>query len=67
MTHHLEELPATTTHALLLAAGRVVAAGPVADVVTAPHFSAAFDYPIDVRRDEDGRWSARARRSPGWS
>jgi iron complex transport system ATP-binding protein len=28
-THHLEELPATTTHALLLRAGRVVAAGGV--------------------------------------
>ena len=67
VTHHLEELPATTTHALLLAAGRVVAAGPVADVVTSEHVSAAFDYPIEVRRAEDGRWSARARRSPGWS
>ncbi|MCW2935617.1 MAG: transporter ATP-binding protein [Actinomycetia bacterium] len=67
VTHHLEELPATTTHALLLAAGRVVAAGPVSDVVTAEHVSAAFDYPIQVRRAEDGRWSARARRSPRWS
>ena len=28
VTHHLEELPVTTTHALLLAGGRVVAAGP---------------------------------------
>jgi iron complex transport system ATP-binding protein len=62
VTHHLEELPATTTHALLLAAGRLVAAGPVSEVVTAEHVSAAFDYPIDVRRAEDGRWSARTRR-----
>jgi len=67
VTHHLEELPATTTHALLLAAGRVVAAGPVSQVLTAEHVSAAFDYPIEVSRAEDGRWSARARRSPGWS
>ena len=67
VTHHLEELPATTTHALLLAAGRVVAAGPVGEVITTERVSAAFDYPVTVRRDDDGRWSARARRSPGWS
>lgn len=28
VTHHLEELPTTTTHALLLADGRVVGSGP---------------------------------------
>jgi iron complex transport system ATP-binding protein len=60
VTHHLEELPATTTHALLLAAGRAVAAGPVGEVITTEHVSAAFDYPVEVRRD-DGRWYARAR------
>ncbi|HEX4830378.1 MAG TPA: ATP-binding cassette domain-containing protein [Trebonia sp.] len=59
VTHHLEELPASTTHALLIAAGRVVAAGPVGDVITTANVSAAFDYPIEVRRDE-GRWAARA-------
>jgi len=59
VTHHLEELPATTSHALLLAAGRVVAAGPVGDVITTENVSAAFDYPIEVRRD-GGRWVARA-------
>jgi iron complex transport system ATP-binding protein len=64
VTHHLEELPTTTTHALLLAGGRVVAAGPVADVVTSRNVSRAFDHPIDVER-RDGRWSARARRLTG--
>jgi iron complex transport system ATP-binding protein len=61
VTHHLEELPATTTHALLVAHGRVVAAGPAAEVITTEHVSAAFDHPIDVRR-HDGRWGARAGR-----
>jgi len=61
VTHHLEELPTTTTHALLLADGRVVASGPVAEVVTSRNVSAAFDHPIDVER-RDGRWSARAGR-----
>jgi iron complex transport system ATP-binding protein len=61
VTHHLEELPATTTHAVLLAAGRVVAAGPIGGVITTGNVSAAFDYPVEVRRDDDGRWAARAR------
>ena len=34
VTHHLEEIPATTTHALLLRDGAIVAAGPIADVLT---------------------------------
>jgi iron complex transport system ATP-binding protein len=59
VTHHLEELPSSTTHALLLADGRVVSAGPAAAALTSEHVSAAFQHPIDVRHD-DGRWSARA-------
>jgi iron complex transport system ATP-binding protein len=59
VTHHLEELPASTTHALLLADGRVVSAGPAAGALTSEHVSAAFRHPIDVRYDE-GRWQARA-------
>jgi iron complex transport system ATP-binding protein len=59
VTHHLEELPASTTHALLLADGRVVSAGPAVDAITSEHVSAAFQHPIEVGYD-DGRWRARA-------
>jgi iron complex transport system ATP-binding protein len=59
VTHHLEELPSSTTHALLLADGQVVASGPTAGVLTSEHVSAAFSHPIDVQFD-DGRWRARA-------
>jgi len=59
VTHHLEELPASTTHALLLAHGRMVACGPIADAVTTQTVSRAFEHAIRVGR-EDGRWSARA-------
>jgi iron complex transport system ATP-binding protein len=62
VTHHLEELPSSTTHALLLTGGRVVAAGPALDAITSEHVSAAFAHPIEVRHDE-GRWSARAARA----
>lgn len=59
VTHHLEELPTSTTHALLLSHGRTVACGPIDDAVTTSTVSAAFEHPIRVAR-EDGRWSARA-------
>jgi iron complex transport system ATP-binding protein len=61
VTHHLEELPSSTTHALLLADGRVVAAGPARAAVTTENVSAAFDHPIEVQV-HDGRWLARAAR-----
>ncbi|WP_434316895.1 ABC transporter ATP-binding protein [Leifsonia sp. P73] len=63
VTHHLEELPETTSHALLLSHGRIVAAGPIAEAVTTGTVSAAFEHPIRVEREE-GRWSARAVRGP---
>ena len=56
-THHLEELPASTTHALLLRDGVVLAAGPVEETLT-------DDAPQRLLRDPDrlsragDRWSA---------
>ena len=60
VTHHLEELPASTSHALLLRAGRVVAAGPVAEVLADAPLTACFGAPVRVARHDDGRWTARA-------
>ena len=59
VTHHLEEVPATTTHALLLREGRVLAAGPVADVLTPANLSDCFGLPLHVDRLH-GRWYARS-------
>lgn len=66
VTHHLEELPESTTHALLLRDGQCVAAGPVAEVMTTELISLTFGHPIRISRHE-GRWTARAaaRRAPG--
>ena len=63
VTHHLEELPATTTHALLLKGGRVVACGAAPTVLTAEPLSACFGVPVTVSRT-GGRWAARA--TPSW-
>jgi iron complex transport system ATP-binding protein len=57
VTHHLEELPASTSHALLLRGGRVVARGVVGDVLTTELASACFGHPLVVTR-QAGRWAA---------
>ncbi|WP_279588950.1 ABC transporter ATP-binding protein [Amycolatopsis granulosa] len=59
VTHHLEELPASTTHALLLREGQCLASGPAGEVVTTDHISKCFDHPVRITRTE-GRWAARA-------
>ena len=62
VTHHLEEIPASVTHALLLRDGTPLAHGPAHEVLTTENVTAVFDHPIAVRYD-DGRWSARTNRS----
>ena len=62
VTHHLEELPTTTTHALLIAEGRAVASGPARETITTETVSEAFAHPVVVGYD-DGRWTARAKAS----
>jgi iron complex transport system ATP-binding protein len=57
VTHHLEELPASTSHAILLRAGQLLAAGPVVDVLTTELVSACFDYPVAIARHA-GRWAS---------
>ncbi|WP_405407093.1 MULTISPECIES: ABC transporter ATP-binding protein [unclassified Streptomyces] len=61
VTHHLEELPASTTHAMLLRGGRCVASGPADEVLTTDQVSDCFGHPVRISRT-DGRWTARARR-----
>jgi iron complex transport system ATP-binding protein len=61
VTHHLEELPASTTHAMLLRGGTVVAQGLADEVLTSELVSEALDYPMTITRT-DGRWSVRTAR-----
>ncbi len=59
VTHHVEEIPAGFTHALLLADGRVTAAGPLDEIITGEHLSSTFGLTLQVQRDGD-RFAARA-------
>lgn len=58
-THHLEEIPATVTHAALLRAGTIITRGPVEDVLVPEALTECFGLPIQVEHLA-GRWSARA-------
>jgi iron complex transport system ATP-binding protein len=58
VSHHVEEVPPGFTHALLLRAGRVLAAGPVEKTLHSASLSAAFGLPLRVLAS-DGRWTAR--------
>lgn len=58
VTHHVEEIPAGVTHALVLSHGKTVAAGPIGQVLTSENMTAAFGLPL-LTTLTDGRWSAR--------
>jgi iron complex transport system ATP-binding protein len=62
VTHHLEEIPSTTTHALLLRDGGIVAAGQIAAVLTSEAVSETFDIEVQVAHNA-GRWAAMVVRS----
>ncbi|WP_372969468.1 ABC transporter ATP-binding protein [Microbacterium sp.] len=59
VTHHVEEIPVGFTHVLLMREGRIVAAGPVAETLTADALSETFGMRIALT-SEDGRYAARA-------
>jgi iron complex transport system ATP-binding protein len=60
VTHHIEEIPAGTTHALLLKDGKVAVSGPVNQVITSQHVSAVFGMEMEVTAN-NGRFYARAK------
>lgn len=62
VTHHIEEIPASTTHALLLRDGATVAQGPARQVITSENISDCFAHPIAISM-QHGRWTAQA--TPG--
>ena len=59
VTHHVEEIPVGFTHVMLIRDGAVVAAGPIADTLTAEALTDTFGMPI-LLSSEGGRYAARA-------
>lgn len=63
VTHHLEEVPASSTHGLLLRDGGVLTSGPVDEVFTSAWLSKCFDRDLAVT-GVNGRWTVHAAPTP---
>jgi iron complex transport system ATP-binding protein len=48
VTHHLEEIPAGFTHALILKDGKITASGPITQTLTTEKLSEAYGIPLEV-------------------
>lgn len=59
VTHHIEEIPVGTTHALIIKDGAIAVSGPITAVITTEHMSAVFGIHISVTSDK-GRFFARS-------
>jgi iron complex transport system ATP-binding protein len=55
VTHHVEEIAPIFRHALLLRQGRVLANGPIDEVITGTHLTEAFGAPVRLVKSPDGR------------
>jgi iron complex transport system ATP-binding protein len=57
VSHHVEEIPPGFTHGLVLAAGAVVAAGPLDTVLCDDVLSRAYGMPISIERHDGRAWA----------
>jgi iron complex transport system ATP-binding protein len=48
ITHHIEEIPAGSTHALLLKDGLIIASGAITEVITSENLTRGYDMQITV-------------------
>lgn len=62
VTHHVEEIPPSFSHAMLLREGRLVSAGLMRDVITSANLSETFGLPLRLSRSGE-RYFARRRRA----
>jgi len=59
VSHHVEEIPPGFTHAMMLRRGKVVAQGPIEQVMTAEALSETYAMPLLLQTHPDGRYAAR--------
>lgn len=60
VTHHVDEIPPSATHCLLMRNGRATASGAIHDVLTAESLSECFGLDLRLDRRANGRWTAYA-------
>lgn len=59
ITHHVDEIPPSFSHGLIMASGNVRALGAIDTVLTSPLLSESFGLPLEISR-RNNRWTARA-------
>jgi iron complex transport system ATP-binding protein len=62
VTHHVDDIPPSSTHVVLLRDGRILRDGPIDEVLDADGLSETFGLALSLERRDDGRFSAWARR-----
>ena len=60
VTHHVDEIPASTTHCALLKNGRILASGSLHNTLTSEAISECFGVSLTVEKRANGRLSAYA-------
>ena len=60
VTHHVDEIPPTTTHCALMRDGRIVTSGEIESTLTSESLSECFHTPLTVERRANGRLFAHA-------
>lgn len=60
VTHHVEEIPPGFTHVLLITDGKIQAAGPIDETLTAANLELTFGMPFELSKS-NGRYAAVAR------
>ena len=59
VTHHVEEIPPTTTHILLLNNGKITAQGPIAQTLTQSNLQTCYNTPLNLEHRQNRYWSWR--------
>ncbi|CAB4367309.1 unannotated protein [freshwater metagenome] len=60
VTHHVDEIPLSTTHCALMRDGKIVAAGPLRETLSSESLTACFGTTLTLEQRANGRYSAYA-------
>ena len=56
VTHHVEEIPPTATHILLLSNGQITSQGPIAQTLTQANLQTCYNTPLHLERRHNRYW-----------
>lgn len=60
VTHHVEDIPSSTTHVLAIGAGRVLTSGPIESTLSGELLTELYQIPVSLYRNHN-RWGATAK------